>query len=406
MQALTSLGLKDPHLTMITPMEAFNVIWFKLPLLVRDFYRVAMDSLPGLGLYRAGTVPSRTSLGGSVYSLLGGTVHPRGVFAYFVVFRFGLTFLLSIGQGNYVIPMVTISNYFELFVNVVLGVGLVFELPVIIFFLTLIRILNPAFLVRHSRYAILAIFVLAAIITPTPDVFNLMLFATPMCLFFYVGVFASYLLVLHRENRRFPWKTVGMIVIAVLLLLSAVIYLAITNTATKWYRHGPFSCIKGSEFVETNRASGVPSVDCAAMVYRTGPSMDLYKAIQDLYAEKEKLERVIASLEELQRTANPAQSPASGGKRRGRKSMNAKERQDVSARMKKYWESRRRRPIRSPRGSLKPTARALGTEAAAFILVYSQYLLKLNGRVAQLGEHGVRNAGVVGSNPISSTIPS
>ncbi len=70
--------------------------------------------------------------------------------------------------------------------------------------------------------------------------------------------------------------------------------------------------------------------------------MDLYKAIQDLYAEKEKLERVIASLEELQRTANPAPSSATSGKRRGRKSMNAKERQEVSARMKKYWESRRK----------------------------------------------------------------
>jgi len=134
--------------------------------------------------------------------------------------------------------MVTISTYFDLFVNVVLGVGLVFELPVIIFFLTLIRVLNPAFLVRHSRYAILAIFVLAAIITPTPDVFNLMLFATPMCLLFYVGILASYLLILSREGRKFPWKVVGTVVIAVLLLLAAVIYLAITkygyHVVPKW----------------------------------------------------------------------------------------------------------------------------------------------------------------------------
>ena len=102
--------------------------------------------------------------------------------------------------------MVTISEYFDLFVNVTLGVGLVFELPVLIFFLTLLRILSPLFLLRHSRYAILGIFVLAAIITPTPDVFNLMLFAAPMCFLFYVGIFASYLLVLKRENRRFPWR--------------------------------------------------------------------------------------------------------------------------------------------------------------------------------------------------------
>ena len=71
--------------------------------------------------------------------------------------------------------------------------------------------------------------------------------------------------------------------------------------------------------------------------------MDLYKAIQDLYAEKEKLERVIASLEDLQRAAGGGIPPVpKPGKRRGRKSMSAGERQEVSARMKKYWASRRK----------------------------------------------------------------
>ena len=50
--------------------------------------------------------------------------------------------------------------------------------------------------------------ILAAIITPTPDFFNLMLFAVPMCLLFFVGVFASYLLVLKREGKKFPWGKV------------------------------------------------------------------------------------------------------------------------------------------------------------------------------------------------------
>ena len=70
--------------------------------------------------------------------------------------------------------------------------------------------------------------------------------------------------------------------------------------------------------------------------------MDLYKAIQDLYAEKDKLERVIASLEDLQRAAGGSLPSAPiGERRRGRKSMGAEERRDVSARMKKYWEGRR-----------------------------------------------------------------
>ena len=69
--------------------------------------------------------------------------------------------------------------------------------------------------------------------------------------------------------------------------------------------------------------------------------MDLYKAIQDLYAEKEKLERVIASLEELQRTAGSLQDLPKPVKRRGRKSMASSERKQVSERMRKYWASRR-----------------------------------------------------------------
>ena len=71
--------------------------------------------------------------------------------------------------------------------------------------------------------------------------------------------------------------------------------------------------------------------------------MNLYKAIQDLYAEKEKLEHVIASLEELQRNAGSLPVLPKATKRRGRKSMSSAERQEVSDRMRKYWASRRKK---------------------------------------------------------------
>ena len=69
--------------------------------------------------------------------------------------------------------------------------------------------------------------------------------------------------------------------------------------------------------------------------------MDLYKALQDLYAEKEKLERAIESLEQLQRAerGSPTEEPST--KRRGRKSMSPEERDLVSDRMKRYWAARR-----------------------------------------------------------------
>jgi sec-independent protein translocase protein TatC len=119
--------------------------------------------------------------------------------------------------------MVTISDYFDLFVNVTLGIGLVFEMPVIIFFLTLLRIASPRFLLRHSRYAILGITVLAAIVTPTPDVFNMMIFAVPMVMLFFVGVLASYLLVLKREGKKFPWRNIILVLLAMLVVSVGVV---------------------------------------------------------------------------------------------------------------------------------------------------------------------------------------
>jgi hypothetical protein len=70
--------------------------------------------------------------------------------------------------------------------------------------------------------------------------------------------------------------------------------------------------------------------------------IDLYKTIQDLYAEKEKLQRVIASLVDLQKVVGgDIPLMPKNGKRRGRKSMSDEERQTVSARMKQYWSGRR-----------------------------------------------------------------
>ncbi len=238
--ALKALGYKEQNLVQIEPMEAFNVIWFKLPILCAVFlaspwvlYQVWAFISPGL--YKKERRWAAPFVLGTAGLFITG-----GVFAYFVVFRYGLTFLLSIGQGNHVVAMVSITEYFNLFVNVTLGVGLVFELPIIIFLAILLRITSPTFLINHSRYAILAIFIIAAIVTPTPDVFNLMLFATPMCLLFYVGIFAGYLLVLNRENRKFPWKKTMTIVIPVLLLLALGLYLAITRFGVKLVPHWPF----------------------------------------------------------------------------------------------------------------------------------------------------------------------
>jgi sec-independent protein translocase protein TatC len=227
--ALTKIGVKPPNLVINEPMEAFSIIWVKVPLVFALFlaspwvlYQVWAFIAPGL-YHKEKRLAFPFVLSTAGLFILG------GAFAYFVAFRFGLAFLLSIGLSNGVTPLVTITHYFDLFVNVMLGVALVFELPVAIFFLTLLHLASPRFLMAHSRYAILAIVIVAAIITPTPDFFNLMLFAVPMCALFFIGVFAAYLLVLKREGKKFPWPKVLGVILLVILLLAGIAHVVLVR---------------------------------------------------------------------------------------------------------------------------------------------------------------------------------
>ena len=223
-EALKNLHVNPPRLAQIKPMESFSIIWVELPLLCSVFlaspwivYQIWAFIAPGL--YKK---EKRLAL--PFVLLTAGLFITGGCFAYFLAFRYGLEFLLGIGMSNNVQPVVSITEYFDLFVNVMLGVALVFELPVVIFLLTLLRLLSPRFLLRHSRYAVLVIVIIAAIITPTPDVFNLMLFAIPMCALYFVGVFAGLLLVMKREGRRVPWQKIILSVLAALVIVGTIAF--------------------------------------------------------------------------------------------------------------------------------------------------------------------------------------
>lgn len=230
----------NPQLVAITPMEQFSIIWVKMPLLVSLFvaspwvlYQVWAFISPGLyRRERRYAVPFILCTAGLFIA--------GGLFAYFVAFRYGLEFLLGIGRDINVAPMVSINEYFDLFMNVILGIAVVFELPVLIFFLTLLHIASPRFLIKNSRYAVLAIVVLASIVTPTPDVFNLMLFAVPMCMLFFIGVFVSYLLVLKREGKTFPWGKVWLGIGLLILGAAGVVALLIYRYHFHVIEHWPF----------------------------------------------------------------------------------------------------------------------------------------------------------------------
>lgn len=119
-------------------------------------------------------------------------------FGYRFVYPGALEFL--IGYSKQFTPMVTIGEYMELFSTVILGLGIVFELPILVFFLALFGIVSHKWLWKNIRYAILIIFIIAGIITPTPDPLSMCIFAAPMLVLYFVSIGVAYMV--HPDHRN------------------------------------------------------------------------------------------------------------------------------------------------------------------------------------------------------------
>jgi sec-independent protein translocase protein TatC len=114
-----------------------------------------------------------------------------GYFGYEVVFPMACKFFLD--TGAHFETMITIDEYFSLANKMILGMGLVFETPILIFFLSRIGLVTPAFLVQKFKYAVVIIFIIAAVMTPTPDMVTQAALALPMILLYLLGIGISYL---------------------------------------------------------------------------------------------------------------------------------------------------------------------------------------------------------------------
>jgi sec-independent protein translocase protein TatC len=119
-------------------------------------------------------------------------------FGYRWVYPMSLNFLLGFNQDFR--ALIEINEYTDLFLTVILGLGITFELPILIMFLSLFGIVSPRFLWKNFRYAILIIFIIAAIITPTSDVLTMCVFASPMLVLYLLGIGVSY--IVHPASRK------------------------------------------------------------------------------------------------------------------------------------------------------------------------------------------------------------
>ena len=175
---LAYTGMTDPFI-LYFKVAALAAVFAASPFILYQFWRFIA---PGLYKHeRRYLLPFLFF--GSVFFLAG------GAFAYYVAFPLAAEFLLKIGGAFE--PVITIERYFGFQMTIILGLGLMFELPIVIFVLAAIGLVTPRFLMRNFRWAVVIIFVVAAIITPTSDILNLCVFAVPAILLYLLGVGAA-----------------------------------------------------------------------------------------------------------------------------------------------------------------------------------------------------------------------
>ncbi|MBX6423051.1 twin-arginine translocase subunit TatC [Thermosulfurimonas sp. F29] len=134
-----------------------------------------------------------------VFMVLGGMLlfYAGIAFCFFVTLPYGMKFLLSF-QKEDIVPTISVGHFVNFVALFLLAFGLIFELPLFMILLAQVGLLNPHRAARYRRHAILIITIVAAVLTPTPDVFNLSLMAVPLYLLFEVGLLGARLVARKR----------------------------------------------------------------------------------------------------------------------------------------------------------------------------------------------------------------
>jgi sec-independent protein translocase protein TatC len=199
-KALVAAKMADQlvYLSPMTPIHLYITVGLYIGVVLASpyvFYQLWLFVAPGL--YRNERRAVLTFLFSSVGLFLAGMA-----FAYFVMLPMSLSFLLSITPRTGYSPMITMDGSLDLILVILVGLGVVFQLPILIFFLSLFGIVTPKFLWKNFRYAVLIIAIVAAIVTPTTDALTMTIFMAPMLVLYLVGIGVSALVVRKRRARN------------------------------------------------------------------------------------------------------------------------------------------------------------------------------------------------------------
>ncbi|MCK5353271.1 twin-arginine translocase subunit TatC [bacterium] len=189
-------GMKE--LVFLRPTEPFS-IWIKVSFVAAIFLSAPYLVLQvwffiAPGLYRKEKSYALPFLFSSTFLFLVG-----GAFAYYVILPTALEFLIN-QYGAPFRAMVSAIEYFNFEVVILVGMGLVFQLPVLVAFLSLFGMVTPGFLWKNFRYAFLLILIVAAVVSPTADALNLFLWSGPMVVLYAISIGISWIFKRRREK--------------------------------------------------------------------------------------------------------------------------------------------------------------------------------------------------------------
>jgi len=121
-------------------------------------------------------------------------------FGFLVMFPWACRFFLNMGSDFN--PVITVNTYFSFSLKLLLGIALVFEMPTLVFFLSKLGLITSRWMVKNFKYAVLAVFVIAAVITPTPDMVTQSILAVPMLALYGLGILIAFFFGKERRTRR------------------------------------------------------------------------------------------------------------------------------------------------------------------------------------------------------------
>lgn len=194
-----ALGIID-NFILIRPTEII-VVYFKIALYI-GFIGAAPFLLFQCWQFMKPALPDGTRFSWLGWSLSALILFVCGTsFSFFIVLPKALAFLLMLSRES-ALPMLTLHFYISFVIAFLLLGGFVFEIPVLAGLLTRIGLLNPHVMKKNRKPVILALFIIAALLTPTTDVFNMTLFVIPMILLYEIGIILSAIIfkAIHKKN--------------------------------------------------------------------------------------------------------------------------------------------------------------------------------------------------------------